>query len=175
MISGPDLATTAVEPNEFLAFIGGRLDREFISNHEQIEQRLGGYDDQPDAHGNFRTNDFFCHSHTWRPVVQQLATRADGVLMDLQGFRSGNDGCAWELGQLLERVNLNKVLLLTNEETDQDHLRQTLNTCWQSVNAESPNVSRAHAVVRVLPLSSLNASTARRLIQATMGSADSTR
>ncbi|MFT5445649.1 MAG: hypothetical protein ACI9DC_000810 [Gammaproteobacteria bacterium] len=170
MISGPDLATTAVEPNEFLAFIGGRLDREFIGNHEQIKRRLDGYDDQPDADGNFRTNDFFCHTHTWRPVVQQLTTRADGVLMDLREFRSGNDGCAWELGQLLERVALDKVVLITNKKTDHAHLLQTLNTCWQSVSAESPNVSGAQAVVRVLPVSSLNATTARRLVQATMGS-----
>lgn len=169
MISGPDLATTAVEPNEFLAFIGGRLEREFIGNHEQIKQHLDGYDDQPDADGNFRTNDFFCHNHTWRPVVQQLATRADGVLMDLRGFRRGNDGCAWELSQLLERVDLNKVLLLTNKATDHDHLLDTLNTCWQSVSAKSPNVSGTQAVLRTLPMSSLNATTASRLIQATMG------
>jgi hypothetical protein len=34
LISGPDLATTTIEPHEFLEFLTGKLARRFIGNRE---------------------------------------------------------------------------------------------------------------------------------------------
>ena len=39
MIAGPDLATTAVEPHEFLDFVGGRLSRAFVHDEADLARR----------------------------------------------------------------------------------------------------------------------------------------
>ncbi len=40
MIAGPDLATTAVEPDEFLDFVGGRLSRQFVRDEANLARRF---------------------------------------------------------------------------------------------------------------------------------------
>jgi hypothetical protein len=37
---GPDLATTTVEPHEFLGFLSGKLARRFIDGPETLDLRL---------------------------------------------------------------------------------------------------------------------------------------
>lgn len=59
LIAGPDLATTTVEPHEFLDFLTGKLDRRFIDGRQTLELRLAEVDMQPDRDGRFRVNDFF--------------------------------------------------------------------------------------------------------------------
>ena len=164
MITGPDLATTAIEPHEFLAFLGGRLSREFIASPQAICARLAAYDDAPDPDGSFRNNDFFCQNHTWQGTVQRLAEGAHAVVMDLRGFKPNNDGCAWEIGQLLERVDLNKVLMLTNRDTDSEHLARTVAERWRAVSANSPNVTMREPQLRLLAIDRLDTPTIRRII-----------
>jgi hypothetical protein len=40
LIAGPDLATSTIEPHEFLDFLSGKLGRRFISRPETLNQRL---------------------------------------------------------------------------------------------------------------------------------------
>jgi len=68
-----------------------------------------------------------------------MLDRADAVLMDLSSLSFERQGCAWELGQLLDRVPLSKVTLLVNDNTDMRCLRQILETAAQRMPAGSPN------------------------------------
>jgi hypothetical protein len=44
LIAGPDLLTAAVEPHEFLDFIGGNLSRRFVTDKEDLSKRIGSLD-----------------------------------------------------------------------------------------------------------------------------------
>jgi hypothetical protein len=92
LIAGPDLATTTVEPHEFLDFLSGKLARRFIDGPETLDLRISEMDLEPDRDGRFRVNDFFCHDNAWQMTLSRLVGDSDAVLMDLRGFSQENRG-----------------------------------------------------------------------------------
>lgn len=139
LIAGPDLITAVVEPHEFLDFVSGRLSRQFVQGEADLERRLADLDRQPDPDGRYRVNEFFCHADTWQMTMRQLAKESDAVLMDLRSFSYTNQGCLYELEQLLDIVDLERVAFLVDETTDRPFLEGTLQRLWQRVDRESPN------------------------------------
>lgn len=150
MIAGPDLATTAVEPHEFLDFVGGRLSRQFVRDEADLARRFAARALGPDPDGRHRVNEFFCHDDTWRPTMLRLATAADVVLMDLRGFSPQNQGCRYELQQLLDFVPLERVVVLIDAGAAHDFIAETLQALWQTSRADSPNRKAKAARVKLL-------------------------
>ncbi len=101
MIAGPDLATSTIEPHEFLDFVSGRLDRRFIDTGGSLDLRIDQMDLAPDGDGLFRVTEFFCHDDTWKLTLARLADESDAVLMDLRGFSQQNSGCVFEIHELV--------------------------------------------------------------------------
>ncbi len=164
MIAGPDLATTAVEPHEFLDFVGGRLSRQFVRDEADLARRLAARALGPDPDGRYRVNEFFCHDDTWRPTMLRLAHAADVVLMDLRGFTPQNQGCRYELQQLLDFVALERVVVLIDAGAPRDFIEGTLEALWQASRADSPN--RAASPARVRLLEDRGETTVARLVDA---------
>jgi hypothetical protein len=164
MIAGPDLVTTAVEPHEFLDFVGGRLSRQFVRDEADLALRFNARALGPDPDGRHRVNEFFCHDDTWRPTMLRLAQAADVVLMDLRGFTSQNQGCRYELQQLLDFVALERVVVLIDADAPRDFIDGTLQTLWQASRADSPN--RAARPARVSLLEDRGDATVARLVDA---------
>lgn len=149
MIAGPDLVTTSVEPHEFLDFVGGRLSRQFVQGEADLQRRLSELDTQPDPDGRFRVNEFFCHADTWQMTMKRLAAASEAVLMDLRSFSRANQGCLYELEQLLAGVSLDRVLFVVDDSTDRPFLEQTLKDLWERVPAGSPNRALASPNARL--------------------------
>jgi hypothetical protein len=149
MIAGPDLANSAVEPHEFLDFLAGRLQRRFISGPALLEQRLSETAPRRDPDGRFRVASFFCHADTWQMALRRLARDSDVVLMDLRGFTRTNQGCIYELHELLDSVRLEQVLLVVDATTDQGFLAEVLTQGWARINQGSPNRSDPAPRVRL--------------------------
>ncbi|ATE61915.1 hypothetical protein [Thauera sinica] len=139
LIAGPDLATTTVEPHEFLDFVGGRLSRQFVRDDADLARRLQARALGPDPDGRHRVNEFFCHADTWQAAMRRLAATADAVLMDLRSFSPANQGCRYELQQLLDTVPLARVVFLIDATTDRAFLEASVRRLWQTVAADSPN------------------------------------
>jgi hypothetical protein len=149
MIAGPDLVTSTVEPHEFLDFVGGRLSRRFIDSEADMSQRLDRRDLRPDPDGRYRVNEFFCRQDTWQMTMRRLAAESDVVLMDLRSFSPPNQGCLWELQQLLNGTPLERVLFVVDETTDQTFLEDQLQALWGQVPVDSPNRGHQPPVVRL--------------------------
>ena len=139
MIAGTDLAAAALEPHEFLDSLRGRLSRQFVAGADDLQRRLAQLDLLPDPDGRYRVNELFCHDDTWRPTAQALVHRSDYILLDLRGFTVARQGATYEITQLVELVPLRQVLVLTDETTDHNFLRDVLDTAWRSIGPESPN------------------------------------
>jgi hypothetical protein len=139
MIAGPDLATTTVEPHEFLEFLSGRLGRQFVSGAQDLDRRIATMDGAADPDGRYRINEFFCRTDTWQMTMQRLAAGSDAVLMDLRSFSPSNQGCLFELGRLLDGVDLARVVLLVDDTTDRAFLDSTLQRLWSELSIDSPN------------------------------------
>jgi hypothetical protein len=140
MIAGPDLVTSTVEPNEFL---------EFVKN---LETRANAIDTARDPDGRYRISEFFCHNDTWQMTMERLARTSDAVLMDLRSFSPANQGCIFELGRLVDSVDLDRVVFMVDNTTDGGFLESTLNQLWQNMSTDSPNQSTVSPTARLFPI-----------------------
>jgi hypothetical protein len=111
-------------------------------------------DTRPDPDGRHRVNEFFCRADTWQMTMRRLAARSDSVLMDLRSFSPANQGCLYELEQLLRLVPLERVMLLIDDTTDRPLLEQTLQAMWQWLPAEAPDRGRHSAPLRLFQATS---------------------
>ncbi|MES2564064.1 MAG: hypothetical protein V4637_15225 [Pseudomonadota bacterium] len=150
MIAGPDLVTSTVEPHEFLDFMGGRLSRCFVSGEDDLKRHLNSMDLGADPDGRYRVNEFFCYADTWKETMRSLAAGADAVLMDLRSFSSSNQGCIFELQQLLDSVPLARVVFLIDAHTDRAFLERVLREAWQRTRSDSPNARSTQPTARLL-------------------------
>ncbi|TMA98342.1 MAG: hypothetical protein E6J74_01580 [Deltaproteobacteria bacterium] len=139
MIAGPDLATSTIEPHEFLDFVTGKLDRRFIDSGRTLDLRIGQMDLEPDGEGQFRVTEFFCHDDTWKLTLARLADESDAVLMDLRGFSQQNAGRVFEINEIFNLVPLRHIVLVVDETTDQSFMRQTMQHAWRRLRELSPN------------------------------------
>lgn len=155
LIAGPDLATTTVEPHEFLGFISGRIEREFIGGPGDLDQRQEALDTRPDFDGRYRVHDFFCYADTWPMVLSVLVQRNATVLMDLRGFTRQNAGCMHELNELVNVVPLQRVVLVVDGATDSPFLQETLAGAWAGMRADSPNVKEQLAELSIVRMHEL--------------------
>lgn len=149
MIAGPDLVTTTVEPHEFLEFLSGRFGRRFVSGTADLERRLTAMDSAADPDGRYRINEFFCRTDTWQMTMQRLAAASDAVLMDLRSFSPSNQGCLYELGRLLDGVDLGRVVFMVDETTDRAFLEATLQRLWNELSGSSQNRHAAAPAARL--------------------------
>ena len=172
MIAGPDLVTTAVEPHEFLGFVGGRLARQFVQDEADLDRRLAQLDTEPDPDGRYRVNEFFCHADTWQPTMRRLARASAVVLMDLRSFSRTNQGCIYELGELLAAVPLDRVVFVVDASTDRPRLQRTLLELWQRIPPDSPNRALAAPRARLFEARKHSAGMARALLALLFGGRD---
>ncbi len=150
LVAGIDLATRTVAAGDLLAFLGGRLAEQYVAGPEAVRARVEALDAAPDPDGRFRVNDFYCHSDTWRPTVQALLDTSDRVLMDVRSFSERNQGCRFELEQLVWRLPSDAIVLVVDKGTDVVRLCDALDGAWRA--ARQANRARGDgrlALVRV--------------------------
>ena len=164
LISGPDLATTAIEPHEFMEFVAGNLQHLFIDSAGTLEQRIAAMDESRDRDGRFRVNDFFCYDNTWKTVLARLAGDCDVVLMDLRGFTSSNAGCIFEIGALMNSVPLGQVVFVIDRTTDEALLENILRDAWTQLARSSPNRDHTQPLLRLLKVGDHVTDGLRRLL-----------
>jgi hypothetical protein len=169
MIAGPDLVTATVEPHEFLGFLSGDLGRQFVSDKQDLGRRVAHIDKAPDPDGRYRVNEFFCHSNTWQMTMERLAADSDAVIMDLRSFSPANQGCVFELGRLVDGVDLERVVFLADGTTDRDFLDSVLRRLWESSSAASPNQSVAQSTARIFRIERRSEKELKALLRLLLG------
>lgn len=169
LIAGPDLATSTLEPHEFLEFMGGRLGRQFVSGQEDLEKRLVLKDDRPDPDGRFRVNEFFCRADTWQMTMQRLAGECDAVLMDLRSFSRMNQGCIIELRHLLNHVPLGKICIIADGTTDRVFLEETIKSIHSQITPSSPNFQNEDGNMRIFSIRNRSRREIKKLLIQVMG------
>jgi hypothetical protein len=164
MIAGPDLATTTVEPHEFLDFVTGKLARRFIDSGQTLDLRIEQMDLDADSDALFRATEFFCHDDTWKITLARLADESDAVLMDLRGFSETNAGCIFEINELFNLVLLQRVVFVIDQSTDQQFMRNTMQMAWQQIKERSPNRRLSSGHISLVQVSSLSGREMRNLL-----------
>ena len=164
MIAGPDLATTAVEPHEFLGFLSGKLARAFVSGSQDLDRRVAAIDAQPDPDGRYRVAEFFCRADTWQPTMQRLVRESDALMMDLRSFSPSNQGCVYGLGRLLGAIDLARVVFVIDATTDPVFLETSLSRLWATMSSDSPNRRTVEPAARLFEIRGPTAGDTRALV-----------
>jgi hypothetical protein len=164
LLGGTDLAFSTINPREFLEFLNGRLTRSFIKGQEDLEIRLKERVATPDPDGRYRVEDFYCHEDTWQLALFSLARKADAVLMDLRGFKQKNQGCIFEIEQLIAWVSLRRVVILSDGRTDLPLLEQVIRQAWRVLPSGSPNMAGECSQLRILKVSTNHRRTLKVLL-----------
>jgi len=123
-LEGYDSIVRSPEAREKLA--EGRLDDVLIKTPEELAAKMAAETAAVGDDFRYRRTAFQCTDAVWKIAIQQMLDRSDVVVMDLSNLGPANLGCAYELGLLLDRVKLSRVLLLVNETTDRECLRTIL-------------------------------------------------
>jgi hypothetical protein len=125
---------------------------------------VAAIDPLPDPDGRYRVTEFFCHDDTWQATLRRLVAVSDAVLMDLRSFSPSNQGCVYELGRLLDAIDLRRVVFVTDQTTDRPFLEATLKALWSSLAKESPNRSAAEPAARFLEVRGPTAAETQTLV-----------
>ncbi len=139
-LEGYDSIIRSQEAREKLA--DGRLDDVLIKSPEDLTREMRNLES---ASGTvledfrFRRCKFQCTDFIWKEAIRALLERSDVVVMDLSNLKPANLGCAYELGLLLNRVKLSRVLLLVSDTTNRDCLQTILADAETRLGADSPN------------------------------------
>jgi tetratricopeptide (TPR) repeat protein len=147
MIGAPDLASSTIDPDEFLDFLAGKLHDRFIVEPADVPARLAAIDDRCDLDARWRVTELFCGNNAWRAAVLGLMARSDLVAMDLRDFGPDNQGCIFELQSLIDLVPAGRVALLVDGTTDRNFLQATIDDCLTRV--PPPTSPNARAGVRL--------------------------
>jgi len=164
MIAGPDLATSTVEPHEFLDFIAGHFQRRFISGPAALKQRLAETLPRCDPDGRYRSSSFFCYDDTWKMVLGRLAEHSDAVLMDLRGFTKEACGCIYEINELLDLVPLERIVFIIDRTTDEVGLAHVFSDGWARLGMASPNRADLTPQLRLVRFDGLYGSNIANLV-----------
>ena len=153
LVAGPDVAHSQMEPHEFLDYTTGHLSRQFIRSKVELPQRIRESENGSDPDGRFRIHEFFCHEDTWRFTVTALLGRTNTVLMDLRGFSSANEGCEFEIKELLYLVPLERIMLLVDESTEQKILNERIQDFWSKLPISSINANAKEPQLTLIEVS----------------------
>ena len=133
MIAGPDLAGAYLEPNEFFAYLRGRLRERFIGDPGEAAGRVEALDNARDPDGRFRINELLCANSTWQPAVLQMMAHAAVILLDLREYSQQRKGTRFELTELLRRAPFDKVVLLIDATDEVARFTAEVESIWREV------------------------------------------
>jgi Carboxypeptidase regulatory-like domain len=91
----------------------------------------------------------FCFDDVWKPAVHKMLEVADVVLMDLRGFSAARQGCAYEVGELIDLYPVDRLLFLIDAKTPKELLYTLIRERWSKMKPESPNRARTKATVNI--------------------------
>jgi hypothetical protein len=149
-VVGIDFADRTLSPAALENFLFGRVHRQFVRNETESVQRVARLSNQQAVDGRYPLNELHCLPHIWPRVVIELARACDVVLMDLRGLRRDNAGALFELALIINRVALDRIVLLVDRRTDEAALSETAQGAWVNLADDSPNAGRATPCLNLL-------------------------
>jgi hypothetical protein len=152
LIGGTDLAMRTLGSIALECFLLRRTDAEFLKSPEDVDGRVRRLRSHLEADLRYPVNEIYCYASAWQTAVIRLAPVSDVVLLDLRGFTLANQGCRFELTNVIWYVSLMRVVVLTDATTDDNALNEVAHAAWATLPADSPNAGTVDPLLRILPI-----------------------
>lgn len=119
---------------------------------EQLKAALRAFRYTPTWSGRYKVTSVLCGDAVWKLTLHTLLRETDVVVMSLMGFSPSNHGCRYELGLLVDRISMQRVLFRIDPTTDLDFLIDTLRQTWEAMVVDSPNHTEPTGPIRIFRL-----------------------
>jgi len=149
-IAGTDLVMRTLGSRMLEDFLLRRTSEQFLKTDAEVDRRLEHLHSQLEGDARYPVNPVYCYESAWQRAVTRLAPDSDAVLMDLRGFKSKNQGCVFELGWVVQRIPLPRVILLTDASSDDQGLEEVAQAAWVHLPCDSPNAALREPVLTIL-------------------------
>ncbi len=126
----------------------GRIDRFVEETDAEVVARIAGFRERT-VLGYHPIHSMVCSDNVWKFALDRLLERTSVVVVDLSDFTAGRAGIAYEIGLLLDRVPLSRIVFVAGPETDRAALEATFGVAWAGLAADSPNRDAATGGVRL--------------------------
>ena len=123
----------------------GRIDRMIEETEAEVMRRLRSFRVKRRL-GYYSILTMACTDGVWTFALDRMLERCRVVVVDLSDFVVGRSGIAYEIGLLLDRVPLDRVVFVCGPETDRDGLSDLMKSAWDTLAPSSPNRSCERAV-----------------------------
>jgi uncharacterized membrane protein len=147
MLDGPD--TVGHKARDLINYFSGRLDDSIVEGTAELHQALRDFKTKPDKQLRFPVNSMQCSDVSWKEALQSLLDTTDVVVMDLSNLSEKNRGIAYELGEVFDQIAVKRIVLLVDDCTDLDLLKDILGQARQNMAPYSPNRDIAENALRV--------------------------
>jgi hypothetical protein len=94
-----------------------------------------------DRYGCYPMTSLLCHGSFWKEAVDVLLERVDLVALDLSGLRERNQATRYELQRVIDRVPVERLVLLIDEQSNRKWLEVQIRDVWTRMAAGSPNAA----------------------------------
>lgn len=105
----------------------------------------------------------FCFDDVWQPAVRRMLSVADAVLMDLRGFSAQRQGCAYEIGELVDYFPVDRLLFLVDSSTPRELFYGLVRQRWDHMRSDSPNRTLAQPIIQVYETADQNSRDIHRI------------
>jgi hypothetical protein len=116
----------------------GRIDRMIEETEEEVMQRLRSFRVRRRL-GYYSLLTMACTEGVWTFALDRMLERCNVVVVDLSDYTVGRVGIEYEIGLLLDRVLLDRVVFVCGPETDRDGLSALMQSAWDTLAPSSPN------------------------------------
>ena len=150
LIVGSDVASRTLRASMLESFLLRRTSERFLRSSDEVAARLSQLRSEVEADGRYALNGVFCYEEAWQEAFARLEKMASAVLMDVRGFTSEKEGCAWELRQLVKHALLERVVLLGDGTTNETALKREAGRAWSDLSSDSPGSQNSPPRLRLL-------------------------
>jgi hypothetical protein len=144
----------AFDLTELPRMVFGRIDRMIEEDEDEVMDRLRRFR-VTHRLGSYSLCTMACTDSIWTFALDRMVERCDVVVVDLSDFVPGRAGIEYEIGLLLDRVPLDRVVFVAGPETDRDGLRQLVRAVWDTLATDSPNRGHDAAMATIAVTTSL--------------------
>jgi hypothetical protein len=150
LLARSDVASRTLRSGMLEAFLLRHTADQFLKTDEDVDKRLLDLRSEVEGDARYPVNGVYCYDSVWKQACIRLIQDAAVVLMDLRGFTSESEGCAWELDYLVKHTPLRRILLLVDGATEIPALTKAAQEAWAHLPLASPNANSQRPEIKFL-------------------------
>jgi len=146
-LDGPDSAGNDI--GDVKNFVTGQLHDSIVENQEELDASIRSFGHLPNNDLQFPMHSVQCNDATWKEALEAFLQSSDVIILDISGMSNQNKGILYEINKIVREIQLDKVLFLMNDQTDQQSIKLMIEEAVKKITPESVNYLSERINIRI--------------------------